>query len=122
MKRVLLDQGLPQSASSLLRAAGWDATHVRELSMQEAADTSILEHALRDSRVIVTLDRDFPQILALTSASRPSVILIRRQHVRAPELLALLQSAWVENEPALERGCVLIISSRSVRLRPLPIK
>ena len=69
MKRVFLDQGLPFTAASILRAGGWDAVHARELGMQEAADGEILTHAAQEARTIITLDRDFPQILALTAAS-----------------------------------------------------
>jgi predicted nuclease of predicted toxin-antitoxin system len=43
--------------------------------MHEAADDRILDFAARESRVVITLDRDFPQILALTHAARPSVVL-----------------------------------------------
>jgi len=79
MRRILLDQGSPVTASSILRAGGWDAGHVREIGMKEAEDADILQYASQEARVDVTLDRDFPQILALTSASHPSVILIRQQ-------------------------------------------
>ncbi len=41
MKRIVLDQGLPATAAALLRDAGWDAIHVRELAMQESADAEI---------------------------------------------------------------------------------
>ena len=42
MKRIVLDQGLPATAVVALRAAGWDAVHVREFEMHEAADIDIL--------------------------------------------------------------------------------
>jgi len=87
MKRIVLDQGMPLSAAVILRASGWDAIHVRELGKQKAADTDILADAAADGRVVVTLDHDFPQILALTAASRPSVVLIRQQ-MRAPSMRA----------------------------------
>jgi len=91
----------------------WDAT---------GSDYEILAYALRESRVVITLDRDFPQILALTSAGRPSVILIRRQRLRAKEVAALIESAWLTHEVALEQGCVLQIGARGVRFRRLPLK
>jgi predicted nuclease of predicted toxin-antitoxin system len=77
MKRVLLDQGLPAGSALILREQGWDTIHVREVGLSAAEDVEILAFAASQSRVMVTLDRDFPQILALTHAARPSVILIR---------------------------------------------
>jgi predicted nuclease of predicted toxin-antitoxin system len=121
VKRILLDQGLPATAALLLRNDGWDAIHVREVSMQKADDTEILEFGARDSRVVITLDRDFPQILALTAASRPSVVLIRQQRLRATGLAALLASIWREHEDALDQGCVLKVSARGTRIRLLPL-
>jgi predicted nuclease of predicted toxin-antitoxin system len=121
MKRIVLDQGLPATAAALLRDAGWDAIHVRELAMQESADAEILEYALLDGRVVVTLDRDFPQILALTLAARPSVVLIRQQGLRAAELVTLLNSIWREHEVPLGEGCVLKVGSRGTRFHRLPL-
>jgi len=74
MKRLVLDQGMPATAAVILRNSGWDAVHVREMAMSEAADTEILDYAARESRAVITLDRDFPQILALTAVARPSVV------------------------------------------------
>jgi predicted nuclease of predicted toxin-antitoxin system len=122
MKRVLLDQGLPVTAAAILRDDGWDVVHVREIAMNEATDSEILDYAARDSRVAITLDRDFPQILALTAATRPSVVLIRQQRLRAAELSSLIVSIWRDYESALDQGCVLKVSARGTRVRRLPLK
>ena len=47
-----------------------EAIHVREIELHKATDIEILDYAVRESRVVITLDRDFPQILALTAATR----------------------------------------------------
>lgn len=47
-----------------------EAIHVREIELHKATDIEILDYAARESRVVITLDRDFPQILALTAATR----------------------------------------------------
>jgi len=121
MKRVFLDQGLPARAAAILRDSGWDAVHVREIAMSEASDAEILDYAARESRVAITLDRDFPQILALTAVNRPSVVLVRQQRLRAAELAALITSIWRDHDNALSRGCVLTVSARGTRTRPLPL-
>jgi len=122
VKRILLDQGLPATAAAILRDDGWDAVHVREIAMDEATDSEILEYAAGESRVVITLDRDFPQILALTAAHRPSVVLIRQQRLRGPELAALIVSIWRSHEHALEHGCVLKTGIRGTRVRRLPLR
>lgn len=122
MKRIVLDQGLPATAALILRDDGWDAVHAREIALNEATDGEILDYAARESRVVITLDRDFPQILALTSAARPSVVLIRQQRLRAPDLAALLASTWRDHENTLEQGCVLKVGARGTRVRRLPLR
>jgi len=96
--------------------------HVGEIEMHEASNAEILGYAAQESRVIVTLDRDFPEILALMAGTRPSVLLIRRQRLRAPEIVALITSVWREHEPALDQGCVVKVSARGTRSRLLPLR
>ncbi len=43
--KLLLDQGLPRSAASLLRDAGIDTIHTGEIGFATAEDTAILERA-----------------------------------------------------------------------------
>ena len=46
MMQLLLDQGLPSSAATLLREAGINAIHVAEIGLSTAEDTEILQKAL----------------------------------------------------------------------------
>jgi predicted nuclease of predicted toxin-antitoxin system len=89
--------------------------------MQEAADGEILAYAAAESRVVITLDRDFPQILALTGASRPSVVFVRQQRLRGAAAAALISAIWLEHEAVLDEGCVLKIGARGTRIRRLPV-
>ena len=118
----LLDQGLPVTAAAILREQGWDAVRVREIKMHEASDAEILESAVRESRVLITLDRDFPQMLALTGALRPSVVLLRQQRLRAKDVVRVVSSIWLDHENELAQGCVLKVSARGTRTRLLPLK
>lgn len=90
MRRIVLDQGLPAATAEILRSDGWDAVHVRELDMKEAEDGETTLSA--NPEWLITLDRDFPQILVLTGAIRPSVVFIRQQRLHAAELASLLVS------------------------------
>lgn len=72
--------------------------------------------------MVITLDRDFPQILALMSATRPSVVLIREQGLRAAAVVTLIESVWLEHEAALDQGCVVKASTRGTRARLLPLR
>ena len=67
MIRLLLDQGLPRSAASILVESEWDALHVGDLGLSRATDKEIIEYARRENRICVTLDADFHAILAFTA-------------------------------------------------------
>ena len=96
--RLLLDQGLPRSAASILREKQIETAHVGELDMATASDESIISYARQHAYSIVTLDADFHSLLALADAKGPSVIRIRVQRLKAQELasLVLTVSAYVE--------------------------
>jgi predicted nuclease of predicted toxin-antitoxin system len=83
--KLLLDQGTPRSAASLLRKAGFEAVHTSESGLAAAEDAEIIRHALEEHRIVVTLDADFHTHLALTPAAKPSVIRIRVEGLRAEE-------------------------------------
>ena len=90
--KLLLDQGLPRSASRLLCKAGIDTIHVAEIGFSTAEDREILAKAKEDNRVVVTLDADFHALLALSGAISPSVIRIRIERLKAEAMSNLLLS------------------------------
>ena len=119
--RWLLDTGLPRSATAILNDAQENAIHVGDLGMAKASDTIILNHASDENRIIVTLDADFHALLALTGESKPSVIRIREEGLKAAPLTALLLQIGkkFKNEP--ESGCVMTFVGGKIRYRALPL-
>ncbi|MBC6474449.1 MAG: DUF5615 family PIN-like protein [Hormoscilla sp. GM102CHS1] len=60
-----------------LRDAGYEAVHLREEGLQTLPDDEILVKARAEGRIVLTLDLDFGQLLAMSGESLPSVILFR---------------------------------------------
>jgi predicted nuclease of predicted toxin-antitoxin system len=119
--KLLLDQGLPRSAAKLLTETGIDTVHVAEIGLATADDTDILERARDEKRVVVTLDADFHALLALSTATSPSVIRVRIERLRAQALTNLLLRVIGEVAEELEQGVVLTVEPSRVRLRRLPL-
>ena len=67
--------------------------------MHESTDDAILDYAERELRVVITFDRDFPEMLVLTGSAGPSVVLVRQQRLRAAEVAALKVSTRGSKEP-----------------------
>ena len=52
---------------------GHDALHVHALDMRRTQDRELVDYARSETRVIVTFDLDFGDLLALGVLDRPSV-------------------------------------------------
>jgi predicted nuclease of predicted toxin-antitoxin system len=120
--KFLIDNGLSPVVSEALRAAGYDAIHVREYALQAADDDVILARAASEGRTVVSIDRDFATLLALGRAKGPSLLLLRgritQQHPNAQIALILANLATVID--SLDIGSIVVMEAARVRVRPLP--
>ena len=121
MISILLDQGLPRSAASVLRDEGWDVLHTGDIGLSRSTDRQILEYAQRNERVIITLDSDFHTILALTNASAPSVIRIRLEGLRGHGLAHLIKKIWPKIEPQVKKGAMVTVTASGIRIKNIPL-
>ena len=119
--RFLLDQGLPRSAAHHLREAGLGAVHTAECGLARATDDEILEYARQHDRVAATLDADFHTTLAIEGADAPSVIRIRIEGLRGPELASLLIQVRSVCETDLAEGAAVSVKPGRIRVHRLPI-
>ena len=119
--KFLPDQGTPRSAAALLRQAGFDAVHTGEIGMAESADQEILQRAVVENRVVVTLDADFHAHLALAQARQPSVIRIRMEGLRAEAFSELLQGVVERCAGDLKNGAMVSLRDFQIRVRLLPV-
>lgn len=119
--KLLLDQGLPRSTVTHLAANGIAAIHVGDLGMAAATDIAILETARQQQDVVVTLDAEFHQLLAVSRAKSPSVIRIRIEGLKGVALAAVLNQVLSTAAAELEVGAVVSVTTSKIRVRLLPI-
>jgi len=120
--RLLVDNALSPVLAELLRNAGHEAVHVRDIGQHHAADEDVFERAAAEDFVVVTADTDFGTLLARHSSSKPSLILFRGEGSRKPEALAaLMLSNLAQLADALTTGCIVTFEPARLRVRPLPI-
>jgi len=121
--RFLIDNSLSPRVAVGLREAGHDAVHVRDYDLQGADDALVFDRAATESRIIVSADADFGTLLAQRQSPGPSVILLRRLFPRrAPERVALILATIRATATVLERGAVVVVEPRGIRVRELPIE
>ena len=71
--------------------------------------------------MVVTLDADFHAELAVRGHSRPSVIRVRQQGLKGPEMAQLTLTLIDRHREALTAGAMLTVRSGRVRIRELPV-
>ncbi|WP_084696232.1 DUF5615 family PIN-like protein [Salisaeta longa] len=60
---ILADHDVWAVTLGVLNDAGHDVVTASDIGMAQAKDTELLEHAIRESRVLVTRDRDFGRLV-----------------------------------------------------------
>ena len=120
--RLLADAGLSPKTVAFLKQLGHDAAHVRDLGLQRARDSELVQRARIDDRVIVTFDLDFGDILALGVLDKPSAIIFRLADERAESVNQRLAAVLTEREADLESGALILVEDTRYRVRKLPIR
>lgn len=122
MLAFLADMPVPQSVLPVARGLGHDAVHARDYGLQQAKDDLILERALDENRIVLTMDLGFSRQVALSGKAYPGLIIFRLGNVTAQEIAGMFHqvlSAFDEDEIRLH---ILIIEPDRVRRRRLPVE
>ncbi len=106
----------------MLAKKGHAAVHAQDVGLAEADDSEIVELARKESRIIVTADLDFGQLLAMSNADGPGVILFRGGNYSEREMRELLEKVLnsVDNQVLPKSICV--VDKKRVRVTRLPLK
>jgi predicted nuclease of predicted toxin-antitoxin system len=104
-----------------LKSAGYDAIHLVEQGLEKLPDDEILIKARDEERIILTVDLDFAQLLAIGKVSLPSVILFRLGNESYEVINQFLAEVLNRFEAELEAGVIISVSDKSFRMRRLPI-
>lgn len=120
--KLLLDQGLPRSSAKILRNKGWDILHTGEIGMSRATDRQILEYARDEHRIVITLDSDFHAILAVDNLDSPSVVRIRKEGLKGPELAEIVEIIGAKIGEQLENGAMATITESAIRIKKIPLQ
>jgi predicted nuclease of predicted toxin-antitoxin system len=98
--KLKLDENLSRHAANLIRAAGHDAVTVSNQGLSGAADETLFEVCKREGRTLITLDRDFGQVLRYPPAGSAGIVVLEIGHrvthsallERIRELLCVLKT------------------------------
>jgi predicted nuclease of predicted toxin-antitoxin system len=116
MAALLLDENLPRSAVDALVRAGHDVLHMAQAE-PSADDRRVLAIARSMTRVFVTLDSDFGDLVYRHGEPAPPAILYLRLHpIDGAAAAALVIQALADDV----QGQFVVCTPDGLRRRPLP--
>src|ERR1043166_5931849 len=122
MLRFLADMGISQRVVNWLRGQGYDATHLRDEGLHRLPNGNIFLKAVAESRVVLTFDLDFGEIVAASSGQLASVILFRLNNTTSEFVIRRLTVVLANATEALKRGAIIVVEDGRFRVRRFPIQ
>ena len=119
--KFLADMGISLRTVTWLRSLGHDVFHLRDRGLQKLPDDEILALALVEQRIILTIDLDFAQLLAVSRKALPSVIIFRLGNENYNEINQRLIEVLNNCQKDLETGAIISVNNETFRVKKLPI-
>ncbi len=119
--KFLLDMPVPPGLVDWLAGRGHEAVHASALGLGQASDRDLLARAKDEGRILITADTDFPQLLALSQADMPGVILFRPGNYGREELEQLMDRVLRQVLESTLSRAVCVVDRARIRCRLLPL-
>jgi predicted nuclease of predicted toxin-antitoxin system len=92
--RWLIDECVDANLATLLHESGHDVVYMYEIAPREA-DTEVMNRAERETRLLLTEDKDFGDLVFRQARQVPGIVLLRidpsRRSLKGPRLLAAIE-------------------------------
>jgi predicted nuclease of predicted toxin-antitoxin system len=113
--KILLDTCVWGGARAVLEDAGHDVIWTGDWQ-QDPGDSEILAYAYRESRILVTLDKDFGELAIVFN--RPHSGIVRLVNLPARQQGPVCRSVLVSHGEILQSGAIVTVDSKRIRIRP----
>ena len=123
--RFLVDVGVSKKVEEWLLKNGYDIKTVRDID-PKMSDNEVLIMAVSESRMVVTMDKDFGELVYNSGLAHSGVLLLRLEGSNANEKVKIIEKILAEHSDKLsnnfctfQRGKVRIREQGSVKLTRL---
>ena len=119
--KFLADMGVSPLTVKKLQEEGYSAIHLSEQGLFKMSDKDILAKAKTESRIVLTFDLDFTDLLAANKDNLPNVIIFRLK-TTLPNFVSLrLLTVISECTENFNNGAIVIVEDYRYRVRNLPL-
>lgn len=115
MIRFLLDVGVGKKTLEQLQVLGSDAISVLDLN-PEMADADILSVAHKEKRMVITMDKDFGELVYRSGKQHNGVLLLRLEDATGDEKAVIVQQI-VEKFASQIEGHFCVFQNGQLRIR-----
>lgn len=120
--KFLADMGISPKTAAILRSLGHDAVHLHDQGLDSLEDPAILAKAREEGRILLTHDLDFGELIAVSEAMLPGVVVFRLRNMRPERVSRYLEDTISRHAEAMERGAIISVTEGQVRVRLLPLR
>lgn len=115
--RFLFDENIGKRVAARFRADGYDIVSVADV-LQGATDQDVLKYAVDGERILVTLDKDFAELVFYSGLTHAGVILVRLQHESSKNIIRVMINILgrLHDIPHVHKKFILISENR-IRVR-----
>ena len=104
--KFLIDVGVGKSVDIWLRENGHDVISVRDIDSR-AKDQDILQLARQEGRMIITMDKDFGELVYSSGIAHSGILILRLEDATSEEKVDVVKVILNEFAPVIEnKFCV----------------
>ena len=109
----LVDRCAGRRLTQWLQEQGHGALDARELG-PDPGDRALLERAVSENRILITMDKDFGELIHLHG--RPHTGLIRLPEVRMAQRISLVEDLILNHSQALDERAIITVTNSRIRI------
>ena len=113
--KLLMDVGVSKAAEEWMRSEGYDVLTVREIDPC-MPDIDILSLAVAEQRILVTMDKDFGELVYHSGQTHAGVLLLRMEEATGAEKIAAIRQILANYVDKLV-GHFCVYQNQRLRLR-----
>ena len=115
MAKILVDVSAGQAIAATLQALGHDTLSVRDRN-PTMSDLDILAWAVVEQRLVVTMDKDFGELVYHSGQAHAGILLLRLEALRTAAKIAIVTDIFLNHSRELP-GSFSVFQNSRLRIR-----